>query len=365
VKIFEVCPRSPVSNFGGIEHCVWEISKRLAKKGYEIEIFTTSRTKCPRTVRKENVKIHEFPSFAPSEAFYFSWQLYQSLRRNDSDLLHGHGYSAFPLILSAFAKHPRQKFVASLHSGSTPSAVRKILHIPFWPILTVSLRRADKIVCVSRSEYRNFQGRLGLPKERYAVIPNAIDKKEFVDSNQKERVKIGKPYILSVARLEKSKGLQFLIRSLKHLQLDHADLRLVIVGQGPYKQHLNELAEELDLAEKVLFFTNCPRGQLLALYRDCSLFALLSQGESSGIAVLEALAARKPALLANSYALNEYIKNGQAVGVAYPPKIHAVSAKISEILENPRAFEPKNVQLPTWDEVSDEMACLYETLLLK
>ncbi|MFX0139433.1 MAG: glycosyltransferase, partial [Candidatus Hodarchaeota archaeon] len=159
------------------------------------------------------------------------------------------------------------------------------------------------------------------------------------------------------------KGFQFLIRGLKDLQHEYENLKLVIIGTGPYKKNLEQLIQKYNLLDKVEIHEKVPRQKLVNYYVNCTLFALMSKGESSGISVLEALIARKPVLVTQTYALKNYVEKGLAIGVSYPPSQDDIHENISLILQNPKLYIPNSFRIPTWDVVVERLDTLYKSIL--
>jgi glycosyltransferase involved in cell wall biosynthesis len=348
--------------YGGVEQHVLEISKRLRERGYELEILATdSSSRVSETTTAQGITVRTFPAIASQNSYDFSLGLYNAVKRTTSDIIHVHGFYAFHMPLSALAKKGNQKLIVTIHSCASSSMLRRAFRIPYHLFCRRILSNADKIVCVSNEERIKYRNYLGLPSSRYAVIPNGVNIQDFAELPGGSRTE--DPYILSVGRLEKCKGFHFLIKSFTQLRKKYPKLKLNIVGTGPYKQNLMQLISNLNLQDTVKIHEKISREKVVSLYKGCALFALLSSGESSGIVVLEALAAKKPVLVTTSYALREYVKQRLAVGVPYPPSQNEVCDSISSILENPDAFVPHSVGIKTWDEVVDQLSLLYDKVL--
>lgn len=362
MKLTVVSPRSPSKYYGGVEQHVLEVSKRLRERGYDVEVLATDPySRVSETTTAHGVTVKTFPAVASQNSYDFSLGLYNAVKKTTSDIIHVHGFYAFHMPLSAMAKKDNQKLIVTIHSCTSSSMLRRVFRVPYHLFCRRILSRADKIVCVSNEERKQYKKHLGLPSSRYTVIPNGVNVQDFAETFDEPKAE--DPYVLSVGRLEKCKGFHFLIKSFAQLRKKHPKLKLNIVGTGPYKQNLMQLIVNLNLQDIVTIHENISREKVVSLYKGCSLFALLSSGESSGIVVLEALAAKKPVLVTTAYALKEYVEQGVAVGVPYPPSQKDVCSNISSILENPDAFVPQSVDITTWDEVVDQLSSLYDEVL--
>jgi glycosyltransferase involved in cell wall biosynthesis len=160
--------------------------------------------------------------------------------------------------------------------------------------------------------------------------------------------------ILCVSRLDKYKGIQYLIESLSFLPSSYS---LRIVGKGRYEVELRKLVSDLNLVNRVVFRKNLTRGELLLEYENANVFALLSKYEAFGISVAEALASGLPCIVADSEALSEWIRYQGVAGIKYPIDVKELADKIQEI--NGKTC---NCKIISWKEVADRLENLYRNL---
>jgi 1,2-diacylglycerol 3-alpha-glucosyltransferase len=119
------------------------------------------------------------------------------------------------------------------------------------------------------------------------------------------------------------------------------------------------LAREMSVSERVRFYQDLPRTELLQKYADADLFVLLSRYEAFGISVAEALASRTPCVVSNTSALAEWIDNTNCFGVNYPVKIEELSRTLNEVIGK-RVGE---VKLWDWDDVVRRLTEVYDSLV--
>ncbi len=101
--------------------------------------------------------------------------------------------------------------------------------------------------------------------------------------------------ILTVARLHRYKGLNYLIQAMKMIREQIPYAHLYIIGKGKEEQNLKDLTEKLRLNNAVTFITTpVPNHEMPKLYAECDVYAQPSIIEPYGIAVLEAMACGKP-----------------------------------------------------------------------
>jgi len=162
------------------------------------------------------------------------------------------------------------------------------------PFIKRCLDRADKIVvadegCITTS--------LQAYKEKCVIIPFGIDVDSWQNTNETEKIQIqvfrkqyGK-FILGVGRLVSYKGFSVIIKAMQYV-----DANLVIVGQGPLDEGLQQLASQLNVAHKVHFFGKANQLELKCLYHAAEIFALpsITENEAFGVVQLEAMACNNP-----------------------------------------------------------------------
>jgi len=353
MKIAQVCHRY-YPTIGGIQTHVKEISQRLVKKGFEVEVLTTDPTK--KFLKKEvsnGIVIKRFNSWAPNGAFYFSREFKRYLLENsdDFDVVHAHNYNAFPAFYAALAKKKNRLIFTPHYHPAGSTFFRNIFHIPYKFLGKKIFKKADKTVCVSDYEKALLKKRFNIYDDNIVVIPNGLNLEEFKYFQRNEK---DNSVIFYVGRLEKYKGVQYLIKALPKLKNKFI---LEIVGTGSYKKFLVKLSEELGVENKVRFFQDLPRKELIQKYIDADLFVLLSKYEAYGISVAEALAARTPCIVAKTSALEEWVDNLNCFGVDYPINLDGLSSLISEVI----GTEVIGVKLYDWDDVVSKLIEIYES----
>ncbi|WP_022853139.1 glycosyltransferase family 4 protein [Thermodesulfatator atlanticus] len=259
---------------------------------------------------------------------------YVSEKYRKFDLIHAHFIQwafdiAFPL--SKLLKIP---FILSAHDG----------HILQYSsnIITCLHKNASAVIFPS-----NFQKMRWLSKSKIAnednlfIIPNGIklitnEKKSFnkFKEDMKKRVKI-----LVVSRLIPQKRVSDAIKLAKLLLNLRKDVKLTIIGDGPEKNNLRQLAAKLSLTEKIDFRGFLPHDKVLEHMKNTHIFLHPSENESFGIVILEAMNAGAIVVAADSGPVKEFLPNN--AGYIYSPgDLNSLFAIIKSILDDPqKAFE--------------------------
>jgi glycosyltransferase involved in cell wall biosynthesis len=154
---------------------------------------------------------------------------------------------------------------------------------------------------------------------------------------------------------------QYLINVLP--KLDN-NIFLEIVGKGPYRKVLEDRAKQLKVYDRVLFFQDLPRRDLLKKYADADVFILLSQYEAYSLAVAEALMSGTPCIVANTSALVEWVDNQTCFGVNMPVDLDELARVINFVLNSEVDKQAMKKWVGTkildWNTVVERLEKIYE-----
>jgi glycosyltransferase involved in cell wall biosynthesis len=354
MRILHVTPRY-YPDIGGVEEHVRNIVELLSKT-HDVHVFATDPSgKLPKQEVTKGVEITRFGSWAPNEAYFLSLSLRKRLKEvsGDFDIVHTHCYSAFPSLFAAQAKAENKLVFTPHYHGVGHTFFRSLLHKPYKFFGRQIFEKADRVICVSQVESDLVQTHFQGVKEKLSLIPNGVNYEEF---RNLERSKGDSKTILFVGRLEKYKGVQHLLRVLPRFD---KDVRLEIIGTGPYKPTLLELAKKLSITDRVEFLHDLSRQNLLQKYADADVFVLLSEHEAYGITVAEALCAGTPCVVATTSALVEWIDDVNCFGIDIPINLEKLKALIDRAM-NRRATAGTVLD---WTTIAGNVLNLYSALL--
>jgi len=176
---------------------------------------------------------------------------------------------------------------------------------------------------------------LGVPRARVTVIPNGVDVERFAaaEADASVRRENGTPVVGSVGCLAARKDYPTLLAALALLDGRGRSFRAVIVGEGKERVALERQVEQLGLAERVRFLGERPDVERLLPGMD--VFVLSSREEGIPNALLEAMAAARPAVATAVGGTPEVMQDGQT-GWLVPPRDPAALARALEtVLADP------------------------------
>ena len=167
-------------------------------------------------------------------------------------------------------------------------------------------------------------------------ISNGIDTSVFNPKNDGEylRKKFNLPQkniVLSAGRMTPEKNLDVLIKAIPHI-IKKIDAHFLLVGSGgEYKQHLQDLTKQLDVADHTTFTSFLDWEDYPKIYAIADLFTLPAESELQSIVTLEAVASGLPVVVVNKGALPELANSGN--GFVFEPKnSKEMAEKIVKIL---------------------------------
>lgn len=199
----------------------------------------------------------------------------------------------------------------------------------------------DKVIFVSE-EVKNFYGKhLTLPAEKLQVVHNGIKIAKTTTSQSEIRKKMGVPegscIIGTVGRLDKRKGLRFLLDVVASLVQKNANIFCLIVGEGKEKDDLVQYRDSLGLQDKVKFLGYWP--ELAEVLSCMDIFTLSSIMEGLPLAILEAMSAGKPVVATDVGGNWEAVASGKTGWLVPYGDIPAMVSALSTLIENPKRAE--------------------------
>ena len=191
----------------------------------------------------------------------------------------------------------------------------------------------QRYVAVSQAVAARLRQTFALPLRKLQVVPNgiAVDAFDRIDGQAvRERLAggSGKPIVLCVARLAEQKGQRYLIDAAERVP----DALFVLAGDGPDRSTLAARIHERHLTDRVLLLG--ARRDIPALLAACDVFVLPSLWEGLPLAILEAMAARKPVIATQVGGTPEAVIHGESGWLAPPADVGALATALQTLLRD-------------------------------
>ena len=329
---------------GGSEQHITELSEELARRGHQVDVFTsrstdfrTWRNELPRLERLNGVDVYRFGCVERGPR---TWKILdRGLRgywRTHSSwyaplIVWGNGPNSPAMVWRLLRRGRRYDLIHtnSLHYANVSyvSLVARFLNVPYalTPFVHIDqggmfdiefqnemMRKADLVLTMTEREKDHLNER-GVARDRMVVSGIGIHLDDYPQLDSATcRQRLGLPLeaflLLFIARKEEYKGLQTLLSACAQLQSECPDLYLI--AAGPETEHSQQLRRQLADMERVIYYDAVRGQEKLDLLNACDVFALPSTGESFGLVYVEAWAVKKPVIGANSGAVPSLISDG-------------------------------------------------------
>lgn len=337
MKIGIVC----YPTFGGSGVVATELGIALAKKGHKLHFITYSQ---PTRLDffNENLYYHEvdirtYPLFQyPPYELALASTLVNVIQYENLDLLHVHyaiphasaAYMAKQILRTTGMEIP---VITTLH-GTDITLVGK--DASYEPVVTFSINQSDGITAVSNDLKEDTYKHFNIVKD-IEVIPNFIDLQRF-KKQKKDHFKTaicpeGEKLIVHTSNFRKVKRVEDVVKIFHNIR-QNMEAKLLLVGDGPERNHIESLSRELNIADDVRFL-----GKLEAVEEVLSvadLFLMPSEKESFGLAALEAMACEVPVVSSNTGGLPELMVEGKTGFMCNVGDVEGMSLKALHILSH-------------------------------
>lgn len=297
-------------------------------------------------------------------------QLPAALLRERVDLVHFPHY-----VVPRFIPKP---VVVTVHDliqlFYPPRGQHQVARLYLRLVLGSALRRARRVITVSRSSRRDLINLFSADPNRLIVVPNGVDPglaqrpdKEALEKI-KEQYQLRSPLVLVVGNDKPHKNLDLVLRAY-HLAVRKHRIpgQLVFLGGADQESRLQTRADRFGLGDRVRLLGRVPRSHLNALYHVAAVQLHVALYEGFGLPVLEAMCAGVPVITSNLGAMREL---GEGVArLVNPLEVDEVAAALERVLvDDPlrrRMIEAgrRRAESLSWDRTVEETVAVYRLAL--
>lgn len=280
----------------------------LASNGIEVGLFSFNKASYTWHHNQKNISVLFEPAVkldTSSKLSYlkFVGSLKKSIEEFKPDVVHAHYATSYGLIGALSGFHP---FVISAWGTDVMKFPQK--NFINKAILKFNLRKADAI-CATSNTIKEFLK--PVTDKVVNVIPFGVDvnlfyKKEVSSLFEKNTFVLG-----SIKPLEALYNTEVLIKAFAALRKKHSDkaLKLLIIGEGSQMESLKQLSYQLGVDTDVKFTGRIAFSKISNYYNMLDVLVNISDYESFGVSVIEAMACEKPVIATNTGGLKEIIEN--------------------------------------------------------
>jgi glycosyltransferase involved in cell wall biosynthesis len=368
--------------YGGSSLAAYYLSAEMAKRGHEVNVFTTSINSEDSIEKNENVTIYRYGTNFRIHTSNISFGMFKKPMDHNVDIIHTHfDIPPGPLAGLRYAKKKKNPFIVTYHGDWVESyggLIRRIgvgLHNKY--LVDKVLSYADAIISPSEC-YINESRFLRKYREKIVVIPNGINLKDFDISYSKEecRNKLGLPInkkiLLFFGYLSPYKGPEVLLKAMPEIIKNVPDVELVFAGKGEMKDELILLSKRLGIETYVKFVGFVEDCLKPYYYKASDIFCLPSMmsTESFGIVNLEAMACSVPIVSSNIGGIPDVVKDGENGLLVKPNDTKELANAIIYLLKNEYLRKEmgengrEKLERYSWETIADKTENVYKEVLI-
>lgn len=368
MKIGLVCPYD-IYKGGGVQECVRAMQSELSRRGHAVKIITP----LPRRAlsRKSKNIIFIGRSRDIKSPLHTTSQISVSLNndmveevlnREKFDILHFHE-PWVPMVSRQILARSTAKNVATFHAKLPETVMSRTIERVITPYTKSVIKHLDALTAVSQAAATYVSSLTDSP---ITIIPNGIDLTKY---NTEARSPNPEPSIVFIGRLEKRKGVKYLLEAFALLSQNHPNAKLTIAGEGPDRIKLEILAESLNLKD-IHFVGYVSDEQKKQLLSDAGVFCSPAlYGESFGIVLLEALASGTPIVAGDNPGYASVMKGRGRLSILDPKDTDEFARRLELFMSDDglrelwREWALDYVKQFSYPKVVDAYEKLYESLV--
>ncbi|MDQ3123484.1 MAG: glycosyltransferase family 4 protein [bacterium] len=293
MKIGLVCPYD-FFRHGAVQKLVALLDEELTSRGHDVRIITPrprnfdndppERTIFVGRSTKWNTPLNTTLEVGMS---FETSSLEEMLEAENFDVIHVHEPEV-PVLGAQIAGRASSPIIATFHATVPETTFGKTIEMFRIPFSRSLFKKIAAMTAVSESAARFVRDWSG---QKVRIVPNYIDLRSFRSS---PKVKRDENTILYVGRLEKRKGVKYLLMAFSELAMRDKKVKLIIAGDGSEREKLEEWVYENNVP-RVKFLGSVSEDKKITLMKKARMFCSPAIfGESFGVVLLEAMAAGTP-----------------------------------------------------------------------
>ncbi len=319
---------------GGAERALVDLCTRLDREQFEPVVYCLGprpdrdEASCVPPLERAGVEVHCLNARGLRDTLPVVRRLTRLLRQQSPDLLQTFLFHANLLGRWAARRASVRRVVCGLRVAERHS------HWHLW-LDRLTTRWVDRYACVSEAVARFSAQFGGLRPETLVVIPNGVDLGQFParPARLSPPLPPGRRIVTFAGRLEPQKGAQWLIETAPRWLARATNHDLLVAGSGPEGPKLEQLCQDLGIADRVHFLGWRP--DLAAVLAASDILVLPSQWEGMPNVVLQAMASRLPVLASDVEGVCELLGPAAVEQTVPYGQSEAFSSRILEILSDP------------------------------
>lgn len=318
----------------GAEAVILNMSRTLNEGAHSSVLGVFSNSANPNlqlheAATKEGIKSHLIPCKGQIDRTVTA-SIRELAARTNADIVHAHGYKADIYVYLAL-RASRIPFISTCHNWID----NEILDILYGKADRLVLRNYAAVVAVSDAVKRRLV-KAGIHEERIFLVRNGIDLRPFDDAPPSLHCNSAPPrapIVGFIGRLASEKGADIFLRAAAKALVELPSTNFVVVGEGPDRDKLESLIDELQIRERVTMLGR--RDDMPSVYASLEIMVSASRREGLPMAILEGMASSLPIVATAVGDVSAVVRDGRT-GVLVPPEDSTLLASaIVTLLRDP------------------------------
>ena len=285
------------------------------------------------------------------------------------DLIHAHvalpdGFAAIK-IKQIYDK----PVIVTIHGQDLQQTLYK--NIKCKTALFYVFEKADKVITVSNKLKRIAKENFNFVKKTI-TISNGVEVSKLISiKNNILKVKnFNNRTILSVSNLISQKGIDYNLKAISKLANKYPNLKYLIIGDGPEKDHLIKLTKNLGINQMVEFLGQLSHKKVMEYMAVTDIFSLPSWDEAFGVVYIEAMVQGKPVIGCQGEGIEDFIKDGKTGLLVKPKDVDSLVEALDFLLGHPNEAKIMGekarklvLENYTWEKKVDDIIKVYREIV--
>jgi glycosyltransferase involved in cell wall biosynthesis len=366
-------------SFGGEEH-IQRIAELMVKKGHEVYLVNSiyEGEKFGIKFKKLNyvyLSLAKFIEDNPFPLYPIKKEIKKLVEKIDPDIIHHfakHGLSIESLRKKGVINIPTvNSTIVSRTEQTGYSLFGLLLRGKLYSFVSIleerySLKNADEVITTSTALAEIISKECRIPIDEINVIPRGVDADKF-ESQPWDKVK--RNLIFFAGRLEKEKGVRYIIKAMKYVLKEIPDAKLVIAGDGPRRGEFEDLAQVI-APENIQFLGRIHHEEMSEWYGKCNIFVMHSRFEPFGAVTVEAMASARPVVASRTGGSIDIVKNNETGILVEFGDVKGIADAIIKILKDEKLAKSMGEkgrrrieENYSWEREADRIEEIYKELI--
>ena len=261
------------------------------------------------------------------------------------DIIHVHSALYGGLVAMKIKEKFNIPFVITEHSSGVLQGELRKHDIP---MLKEVYNNSDYIISVGEALKKAIAK---YTDKSVVVIPNIVDVDRFVIEKKNKRDEF---IFISICHLKENKNVDITVKALEKVLKEYDNVKLLVVGDGPEKENLMNLAKELSISSNIEFVGAVDRKSLNKYINKADAFVLPSKYETFGIAYIEALACGLPIITSKCGGPEDFFSNEIGYMISNT-NVDELRNEMINMINNIDKFDPNNLREYVKSRFSNEV----------